>query len=72
MIILKMQTQSNISVERTNLQVQTGFGYNMDIPNNYVIYFEKEQNIPFNLYIRNNFDLVEDQFTTLGLKFIYL
>lgn len=67
-----MQTQSNISVERTNLQVQTGFGYELNIPRNYVIYFEKELDIPFNLYIRNNFDLVEDQFTTLGLKFIYL
>jgi hypothetical protein len=67
-----MQTQSNISVEKTSLQVQTGFGYKMDIPHNYVIYFEKEQNIPFNLYIRNNFDLIEDQFATLGLKFIYL
>ena len=72
MIILKMQTQSNISVERTNLQVQTGFGSKMDIPHNYVIYFEKEQDIPFNLYIRNNFNLIEDQFATLGLKFIYL
>jgi hypothetical protein len=72
MIILKMQTQSNISVEKTSLQVQTGFGYKMDIPHNYVIYFEKEQNISFNLYIRNNFDLIEDQFATLGLKFIYL
>ena len=72
MIILKMQTQSNISVEKTSLQVQTGFGYKMDIPHNYVIYFEKEQNIPFNLYIRNNFNLIEDQFATLGLKFIYL
>ena len=67
-----MQTQSNISVERTNLQVQTGFGSKMDIPHNYVIYFEKEQDIPFNLYIRNNFNLIEDQFATLGLKFIYL
>lgn len=67
-----MQTQSNISVEKTSLQVQTGFGYKMDIPHNYVIYFEKELNIPFNLYIRNNFDLIEDQFATLGLKFIYL
>ena len=67
-----MQTQSNISVEKTSLQVQTGFGYKMDIPHNYVIYFEKEQNIPFNLYIRNNFNLIEDQFATLGLKFIYL
>ena len=72
MIILKMQTQSNISLEKTSLQVQTGFGYKMDIPHNYVIYFEKEQNIPFNLYIRNNFNLIEDQFATLGLKFIYL
>jgi hypothetical protein len=67
-----MQTQSNIRVEKTSLQVQTGFGYNMDIPNNYVIYFEKEQNIPFNLYIRNNFEHIENQFATLGLKFIYL
>jgi hypothetical protein len=67
-----MQTQSNISVERTNLQVQTGFGYELNIPRNYVIYFEKELDIPFNLYIRNNFDLIEDQFATLGLKFIYL
>ncbi len=67
-----MQTQSNISVERTNLQVQTGFGSKMDIPHNYVIYFEKEQDIPFNFYIRNNFDLIEDQFATLGLKFVYL
>ncbi len=67
-----MQSQSNIVVENANLQVQTGFGYKMNIPNNYVIYFEKEQNIPFNLYIRNNFDLIENQFATLGLKFIYL
>ncbi len=67
-----MQSQSNIIVEKTNLQVQTGFGYKMNIPTNYVIYFEKEQNIYLNLYIRSNFDLLEDQFATLGLKFIYL
>lgn len=67
-----MQSQRNIVVENANLQVQTGFGYKMNIPHNYVIYFEKEQNIPFNLYIRNNFDLIENQFATLGLKFIYL
>lgn len=67
-----MQSQSNIVVEKTNLQVQTGFGYKMKIPSNYLIYFEIEQNIPLNLYIRNNFDLIEDQFATLGLKFIYL
>lgn len=67
-----MQSQSNIVVEKTNLQVQTGFGYKMNIPSKYVIYFEKEKNIYLNLYIRNNFELLRIQFATLGLKFIYL
>lgn len=67
-----MQSQTNIVVEKTNLQVQTGFGYKMNIPSNYVIYFEKEQNLNLSHYIRTNFDSIENQFATLGLKFIYL
>ena len=67
-----MQNQSNIIIEKTVLQTHTGFGYKFSLPSDYVIYFEKEQNIESNLYIRKNFELLKSQFSFFGLNFIYL
>jgi hypothetical protein len=67
-----MQNQSNIIIEKTELQTQTGFGYDLDIPNDYVIYFEKEQNIELSNYIRKNHESLKSKFASIGLNFIYL
>jgi hypothetical protein len=57
-----MQNQSNIIVEKTELQTHSGFGYEFNIPHNYVIYFEKEQNRELNLYIIKNYDELKNKF----------
>lgn len=67
-----MQELNNIIVEKTELLTYTGFGYEFSLPSDYVIYFEKEHNIEFNLYIRKNFELLKSQFSFFGLNFIYL
>jgi hypothetical protein len=56
-----MQNQSNIIVEK-KLQTNTGFRYKFDIPHNYVIYFEKEQNKELNLFIRKNYNELKNKF----------
>jgi hypothetical protein len=66
-----MQNQSNLVVEEIRLQTQTGFGYNFDIPHNYVVYFEKEQNQELSLYIRQNYEDLKTRFAAIGLNFIY-
>jgi hypothetical protein len=66
-----MQNQSNIIVEKTELQTHTGFGYELNIPHNYVIYFEKEQNKELNLYIRKNYEELKNKFASIELNFIY-
>ena len=67
-----MQNQSNIIVEKTKLQTNTGFGYELNIPHNYVIYFEKEQNRELNVYIRKNYDELKNKFASIELNLIYL
>lgn len=67
-----MQNQSNIIVEKTELQTHTGFGYELNIPHNYVIYFEKEQNKELNLYIRKNYEELKNKFASIELNLIYL
>ena len=37
-----MHELNNIIVELSELNLQTGFGHKLNIPYNYVIYFEKE------------------------------
>jgi hypothetical protein len=67
-----MQNQSNIIVEKTELQTNTGFRYKFDIPHNYIIYFEKEQKIELNLFIRKNYEELKTKFAAIDLNFIYL
>ena len=67
-----MQGLNNIIVEKTDLQTNTGFRYKFDIPNDYVIYFEKEQNIELNLFIRKNYEGLKTKFSSINLNFIYL
>jgi len=67
-----MQNQSNIIIEKTELQTQTGFGYDLDIPNDYVIYFEKEQNLELSNYIRKNHESLKSKFASIDLNFIFL
>ena len=66
-----MQNLSNIIVEKSELKIYSGFGYNFDIPSNYVIYFEKEQNKELSLYIRKNHEELKAQFASIKLNFIY-
>jgi hypothetical protein len=67
-----MQNQSNIIVEEIRLQTHIGFGYNFDIPSNYVIYFEREQNKELNLFIRKNYEELKTKFALIELNFIFL
>jgi hypothetical protein len=67
-----MQNQNNIIVEKIELQTNTGFRYKFDIPNNYIIYFEKEQKIELNLFIRKNYEELKTKFAAIDLNFIYL
>jgi hypothetical protein len=66
-----MQKQNNIIIEKTELKNNTGFGYSFNIPNNYVIYFEKEQNKELSLYIRKNYEVLKTKFASIELNFIY-
>lgn len=66
-----MQENSNIIVEISELNTHTEFGYNFNLPDNYVIYFEKEQNKGLNIYIKENHDKIKAKFQTIGLNFIY-
>lgn len=67
-----MQELNNIFIEKTELQTYTGFGYDFNIPSDYVIYFEKEQNKELSLYIRKNYEELKTKFASIELNFIYL
>jgi hypothetical protein len=67
-----MQELNNIIVEHVDLKTFLGFGGKFDVPYNYVIYFEKEQNVELSLYIRSNYEMLKTKFETNGLNFIYL
>ena len=67
-----MQDLNNIIVEHVDLKTNIGFGGKFDVPYNYVIYFEKEQNVELSLYIRSNYEMLKTKFETNGLNFIYL
>jgi hypothetical protein len=66
-----MQGLNNIIVEQSELNIHTGFGYKLNIPYNYVIYFEKEQNKELSLYIRKNYEALKTKFASIELNFIY-
>lgn len=67
-----MQNQSNIVIEKTKLQTHTGFGYDLNIPSDYIIYFEKEQNKELSLYIKKNYEELKSKFASIKVNFIYL
>lgn len=67
-----MQNQNNIIIEKTELQTQTGFGYDLDIRDDYIIYFEKEQNLELSNYIRKNYESLKSKFALIDLNFIFL
>ena len=66
-----MQELNNIIVEHLDLQTNIGFGGKFDVPYNYVIYFEKEQNVELSLYIRSNYEMLKTKFASTELNFIY-
>ena len=66
-----MQELNNIVVEHIDLKTFLGFGGKFDVPCNYVIYFEKEQNIELSIYIRSNYEILKAKFESNGLNFIY-
>ena len=66
-----MLNNSNLIIEETKLKSHLSFGNNFNIPENYVIYFEKEHNKELNHFIRDNHDDIKAKFTAVGLNFIY-
>lgn len=66
-----MLNNSNLIIEELPLKNNINLGNNFNIPENYVIYFEKVHNKELNLFIRNNHDAIKTKFSALGLNFIY-
>lgn len=66
-----MLNNSNLIIEELPLKNNINLGNNFNIPENYVIYFEKEHNKELNLFIRNNYKAIKTKFSALGLNFIY-
>jgi hypothetical protein len=66
-----MQNQSNLIIESNVLDVEYTFGYKFSMPSDCVVYFEKENDITLNTYIRNNYVELIRMFTAKGFKFIY-
>lgn len=66
-----MLNNSNLIIEELPLKNNINLGNNLNIPENYVIYFEKEHNKELNLFIRNNYEAIKTKFSALGLNFIY-
>jgi hypothetical protein len=66
-----MQENKNIVVEQSGLFGNLGLGNKFNIPDNYVIYFEKEQNKELSLYIRSNYERLKSKFAANNLNFIY-
>lgn len=66
-----MLNNSNLIIEELPLKNNINLGNNFNIPENYVIYFEKEHNKELNLFIRNNYETIKTKFSALGLNFIY-
>lgn len=66
-----MQANKNIVVEQSVLFGNLGLGDKFTIPDNYVIYFEKEQNKELSLYIRRNYQMLKSKFAASDLNFIY-
>jgi len=62
---------NNIIVEQIELQLNLGFGDKFYLPYNYVIYFEREQNLDLSLYVRSNCETIKTKFASVGLNFIY-
>jgi hypothetical protein len=67
-----MDNQSNIIVEKTRLQTSAGIGCDFNIPDNYLIYFEKNEVIASNRYIKKNWIVLKNSFSKLGYKFVYM
>lgn len=66
-----MLNNSNLIIEELPLKNNINLDNNFNIPENYVIYFEKEHNKELNLFIRNNYETIKTKFSALGLNFIY-
>ena len=66
-----MQNQSNLIIEDNVLDRAYTFGNKFSMPTDFIIYFEKENNIALNTYIRNNYENIRSMFSLNGFRFIY-
>lgn len=66
-----MISQNNLLIENDVLCPENNFGYKFNIPSNYIVYFEKEQNVALNKYIRSNYEALIFVFSNVGYNFIY-
>jgi hypothetical protein len=66
-----MQNQSNLIIEDNVLNWKYKFDNKFSMPSNCIIYFEKENDIALNAYIRNNYDELSSLFSANDLRFIY-
>lgn len=66
-----MQNQSNLIIEQNVLNREYIFGNTFRMPSDCIIYFEKENDIVLNTYIRNNYEDLRSMFFVNGFKFFY-
>jgi hypothetical protein len=66
-----VKENKNIVVEQSGLFENLGLGHKFNIPDNYIIYFEKELNKGLSLYIRRNYKMLKSKFAAKDLNFIY-
>jgi hypothetical protein len=66
-----MQNQSNLIIEDNVLNWEYKFDNKFSMPSNCIIYFERENDIALNTYIRNNYDELSSLFSANDLRFIY-
>lgn len=66
-----MQNQSNLIIENNVLNWEYKFGIKFSMPSNCIIYFEKENNIALNKYIRSNYDELRDKFSKHNFNLIF-
>lgn len=66
-----MQNQSNIVIEKSVLNIEYRFGNKFSMPSDYIVYFEKKENIALNTYIRNNYEELKNKFSKLDFNLLF-
>lgn len=64
--------KSNLIIEKFQFENLLFLPYELRVPSNYLIYFEREQNLGLNKYIVDNLDLIRARIKSIDKIFIYM